>query len=177
MEKDLISVEKIIREEKTAFDKTALAQDLLSILSGYKNIEAAQELVKTILSFTLESLKANKLPEAVLLSLPAFYQSMLMIYTATMEQKGSSLIEELFNLKKEEDPRLMAMEDTKFIAEMVQEIQGHGVSEERRKYLVDRMLLQIGTLLTHKGIAAEHKQHLNEFAELLLPTGENVQGT
>lgn len=175
MQKDLISVEKIIREEKIGFDKTALAQDLLNILSGYKNVEAAQQLIQTILSFTLESLRAKKLPESVLLNIPAFYQNMLMLYTSAMEQKGSSLIEELFNLEKEEDPRIMAMEDTKFIVDMVQEIQGHGISEERRKYLLDRMLVQIGALLAHNGIAAEHKQYLNEFAELLLPVGENVQ--
>ena len=173
--KEMMQVEKVIREEKTAFDKTAVAQQLLDLLSGYRHLQAVQELIKTLLEYALQSLKASTLPESVLLSLPSFYTAMLTFYRVTLEE-DSSLIDELLGLRKDDqDPRMLAMEDTSFVVRMVREIQGRGQAEERRKLLVDRMMIQIAGLTNYSGIAAEHKRYLDEFAQLLLSSGEDVQ--
>lgn len=172
--RNLMQLEKIIREERTEFDKTVIASKLLDILSGYKHLEAVQELIKTLLSYAVESLKAGELPETVLLSVPSFYRSILLFYATTIKQEEPSMVEELFNLEREEqDPRLLAMEDTRFIVGMVREVMGRGISEERRKLLLDKMLVQVFQLLNHRGIAAEHRQYLNKFAGLLRSSGQN----
>ena len=59
-------IDKTIREDKTTFDKTAIAQQMLDILSGYREIEGVQQLIGTILNHTLETLKASELPETTL---------------------------------------------------------------------------------------------------------------
>jgi len=171
-------IEKTIREDKTTLDKTAVAEQMLDILSGYREIEAVQQLIATILTYTLETLKASELPEAVLLMLPQFFSQMLLFYAQTAQPEERSLLGELFGRREEQpDPRVLAMEDTRFLVALVREAQGRGASEERRKLILDKLLVQVGALASHDGIAAEHKACLDKFAKLLLSSGEDDQGT
>ncbi len=173
-----MTVDKNIREDKTQFDKTVVAQQFLDILSGYRHLKVVQELIQTLLSYALESLKVGKLSESAVLMIPQFYSRMLLFYTETTEAEEPSLIEELFNARKEEqDPRLLAMQDTKFMIDMIREAQGQGVSEERRKLILDKLLVQLGSLTGHNGIAAEHRECIDKFAGLLLSSGEHDQAT
>ena len=171
-------IDKTIREEKTTFDKTVIAQQMLDILSGYREIEGVQQLVGTILTHTLETLKASELPEATLLMLPQFFSNMLAFYAQTTKPEERSLFDQLVGRRTEQlDPRALAMEDTRFLVSLLRDAQGRGPSEDRRKCILDSLLVQIGALATHHGIAAEHKACLDKFAKLLLSSGEDEQGT
>ena len=169
-----MTLDKNIREEKTHFDKTVIAQQFLDILSGYRHLKVVQELIQSLLTHAIESLKVGKLSESAVLMIPQFYSRMLLFYNEATQNEDPSFIEELLNLRKEEpDPRLLAMQDTRFMIDMIREAQGQGISEERRKMILDKLLVQIGSLSNHPGIAAEHKGCIDKFAELLLSSGEH----
>jgi len=171
-------IDKTIREDKTTFDKTAIAQQMLDILSGYREIEGVQQLIGTILTHTIEKLRASELPESMLLMLPNFFSNMLAFYAQATKPEERSVFDQLLGRRPEQpDPRAMAMEDTRFLVALLREAQGRGASEERRKIVLDQLLVQIGALATHGGITAEHKARLNKFANLLLSSGEDDQGT
>ena len=171
-------LEKTIREDKTYFDKTAVAQQFLDILSGHGDLKVVQDLIRTLLDYSLESLKVGKLSDATLLMVPDFYTRMLLFYAQTAQPERRSLLEDLFSRPKEEqDPRMLAMQDTQFLVAMLKEAQGQGGSEERRKLVLDKLLVQLGVLATHRGIPAEHKPCIEKVAQLLLTSGDDEQDT
>ena len=175
---DPMQLDKIIREDKTQFDKTVVAQQFLDILSGYRHLKVVQDLIRTLLDYALESLKTTKLSDQSIAMIPDFYSRMLLFYAQTTQPDTPSLMGELLGRRKETpDPRLLAMQDTQFMISMVREAQGQGASEERRKLILDKLLAQVADLEQDHGIPADLQRCIEKFATLLLSSGEDEQDT